>query len=155
MPAPPPPRTASAKPCRAQPQSAPARPPRAFLDLGAVLTAPRCARAWTKQILWEWRLTELSDTAELLVGELVANSVKASRALDRPAIRLVLTFDLGELAILVRDDHPGAPQARHPDADAESGRGLLVVENLSARSGWYPLKDGPGKVTWAVLPRQG
>lgn len=155
MPAPPPPRTAGAQPCRAHPQSAPGRPPRAFLDLGAVLTAPRCARAWTKQILWEWQLTELSDTAELVVGELVANSVKASRGLDRPALQLILTFDLGELAMLVRDNHPGAPQTRHPDADAESGRGLLVVENLTARSGWYPLEDGTGKVVWAVLPRLG
>jgi hypothetical protein len=75
-----------------------------------------------------------------------------ANGLGRPAIRLVLTFARGELAILVRDDHRRAPQARLVSADDESGRRLLLVEALSARSGWYPLKGGsPGKVTWAVV----
>jgi hypothetical protein len=77
--------------------------------------------------------------------------VNASRALGRPVIRLILTLDRGELAILVRDDHPGAPRTRHPGADEENGRGLLLAEALSDRFGWYPLEQGPGKVTWAVL----
>jgi anti-sigma regulatory factor (Ser/Thr protein kinase) len=140
-------------PCPGLPRPAPARPPRASLDLGAILTAPGCARAWTRQILWEWRLAHLADNAEAIVGELVANSVSASQRLDRPgspAIRLTLTLERGELAVLVRDDHPGAPQRKAPGAYAESGRGLLLVEALSTRSGWYPLEGG-GKVTWAVL----
>ena len=48
------------------PLGATARPPRAVLDLGAVRTAPRCASAWTREILWEWGAAELADTAELL-----------------------------------------------------------------------------------------
>jgi anti-sigma regulatory factor (Ser/Thr protein kinase) len=147
MPAPPAPRTARAQPC-----SRPHGPPRALLDLGAVLTAPGCARAWTREILWEWGLACLADAAEIVVSELVANSVNASRGLDRPFIRLILILDRGELVILVRDSHPGAPQARHPGADDESGRGLVLVEAVSDRFGWYPLEGGsPGKVVWAVV----
>jgi anti-sigma regulatory factor (Ser/Thr protein kinase) len=131
---------------------APDRPPRAFLDLGAVLTAPRCARAWTREILWEWRAAELADTAELVASELVTNSVTHSAGPDGTVIRLILTLDQGELAILVRDDHPGVPMAGQPGEDDEGGRGLLIVEQLSDRCGWYPLQGAkPAKVTWAVI----
>ncbi len=134
----------------------PYRLPYAVLDLGAVLTAPGCARAWTREILWEWGAAELADSAELLASELVTNSVKACAGLDLAAIRLVLTLDKGELAILVRDSHPGVPLAVQPGAGDESGRGLLIVEQLSERCGWYPLHDPEhAKVTWAVISGRG
>jgi anti-sigma regulatory factor (Ser/Thr protein kinase) len=146
-----PPRT-----CQSPPGRAPARPPRAVLDLGAVPTAPRCARAWTREILWEWGAAELADAAELVASELVTNSLNACAGLDQVAIRLVLTLGKGELAILVRDNHPGVPLAVQPGADDEGGRGLLIVEHLSDRCGWYPLNDPePAKVTWAVLTGAG
>ena len=138
--------------CQGPPGHAPARPPHAVLDLGAVPTAPGCARAWTREILWEWGAAGLADTAELLASELVTNSLKASAGLDRAAIRLVLTIDKGELAILVRDSNPGVPLAVQPGPDDESGRGLLIVEQLSDRCGWYPLHGQQhAKVTWAVI----
>ena len=142
--------------CPGPTAQAPSLPPRAVLDLGAVPTAPGCARAWTREILWEWGAAELADTAELLASELVTNSLNACAGLDLAAIRLVLTLDRGELAILVRDSHPGVPLAVQPGADDESGRGLLIVEHLSDRCGWYPLNDAmPAKVTWAVISRAG
>jgi len=143
--------TGAPRSCQGPPAHAPARP-RAFLDLGAVLTAPGCARAWTREILWEWGAAELADTAELVASELVTNSVTHSPGPEGAVIRLVLTLDQGELAVLVRDDHPGAPVAGQPGEDDEGGRGLLIVEALSDRCGWYPLENGkPAKVTWAVL----
>jgi len=111
------PRATAEQPC--------SRPPRAFLELGALLTAPGCARAWTREILWERGLAELADTVEIVVSGLVTNSVNASRALSRPVIWLILililTLGRGDLAILVRDGHPGAPQVRRPSAEDESG----------------------------------
>lgn len=130
------------------------RPPRAALDLGALPTAPGCARAWTRQVLWEWRLAGLSEAAEFVVSELVTNAVLTSRRAGRPFIRLTLTHSPGELAVLVRDYCPGIPQARNAGEDDESGRGLFLVQVMSSRSGWYPADDGtPGKVVWAVLAR--
>ena len=35
-----------------------------------------------------------------------------------------------------------------PGDDAESGRGLLLVEAISTRWGWYATSDG--KVVWAL-----
>jgi anti-sigma regulatory factor (Ser/Thr protein kinase) len=120
--------------------------------LSAVLTSPRCARAWTREILREWHLAGLADNAETIVGELAANAVHASGGLPEPVIRLALAFSNGELAILVGDNNPDLPQPQQPAEDALSGRGLLMVEALSDRYGWYPLEGGTaGKVVWAVL----
>jgi len=128
------------------------RPPRVVLDLGAVPTAPGCARAWTRQVLWEWRLAGISDTADLIVSELATNAMHTSRQEGKPFIRLILTLDHGELAILVRDFYPGTPQPGNAGADDENGRGLFLVQSMSDRFGWYPADDGaPGKVVWAVV----
>jgi hypothetical protein len=77
--------------------------------------------------------------------------VLASRQVGRPFIRLTLTFDRGEVAILIRDFCPGAPRPGKAWTDDENGRGLLLVQAISSRSGWYPADDGaPGKVVWAI-----
>ena len=129
------------------------RPLRAVLDLGALPSAPGCARAWTRQILWEWQLAGATDTAELIVSELTTNAMLASRRLSRPFIRLMLTHDEGELAIYVHDYCPSVPEPRSAGDEDENGRGLLLVEAMSSRSGWYTPEDGtPGKVVWAALP---
>jgi anti-sigma regulatory factor (Ser/Thr protein kinase) len=137
---------------RSRPHPPSGRAPRAILDLGAVPTAPGCARAWTRQVLWEWRLAGISDAAELIVSELTTNAMITSRKEDQPSVRLILTPDQGELAILVRDFCPGTPQPGNAGADDENGRGLFLVQSMSDRFGWYPADDGsPGKVVWAVI----
>jgi anti-sigma regulatory factor (Ser/Thr protein kinase) len=134
------------------PHPPPGRPPCMVLDLGALPTAPGCARAWTRQVLWEWRLAEVSDTAELIVSEITTNAMLASREEGQPFIRLILTLDEGELAIFVRDFCSGTPEPGHAGADDENGRGLFLVQSMSDRFGWSPTNDGaPGKVVWAVV----
>ena len=136
-----------------QPQPGPAaRPLHAALDLGALPTAPGCGRAWTSQILREWQLTHLTDSAQLITSELLANASLTGRRLDPPAIRLTLLSDQEQLLILVRDYDPGAPVPRHAGDDDESGRGLMLVQAISDQWGWCPLADGTaGKVVWAVI----
>lgn len=135
-----------------QPRSLGAGRPRAVLDLAARPTAPGRARAWTRRVLWEWQLASVWDSAELVVSELSTNAILASRPLARPVIRLTLTRDEGELGIFVRDYCPGAPQPAHVGNQDENGRGLLLVEAMSTRWGWYSPEDGaPGKVVWAIL----
>ena len=126
-------------------------PLHAALDLGALLTAPGCGRAWTQALLWEWRLAHLADAAQVVVSELT-NAVQASRGLHRAAIQLSLASDRERLLIFVRDFDPRAPAPRHASDDDETGRGLMLVEAISDRFGWYPATDGtPGKVVWAAL----
>ena len=125
---------------------------RAVLDLATLPTAAGCARAWTRQILREWRLACLTDTAELVVSELATNAMLASRRLGHRSIRLILSLDQGELTILVRDYCPGSPRSKDAGEDEENGRGLFLVEAMSSRFGWHPSEDGtPGKFVWAVL----
>jgi len=134
------------------PQPPPVRPLRAVLDLGAVPTAPGCARAWTRVILREWQLAGLSDAGELIVSELATNALQASRREGAASFRLILTHDRDKLAILVRDFCQSVPRPQDAGEEDENGRGLLLVEAMSGRSGWHPLDDGtPGKVVWAVM----
>lgn len=141
------------QPCPEPRRPAPDRPRcTRFLDLSALLTAPMCARAWTREILREWQLDGVADVAEMIVSEVAANAVvHAPGGPGQSVIRLALAFDNGELAILVGDSNPGSPVVTHPDEDAETGRGLSMVEFVSAMWGVHLLGDGTGKVVWALL----
>src|SRR6266851_1102428 len=56
-------------------------PLQSHLDLGALPTAPGCARLHARHVLWEWGLEPLSETVELLVSEIVTNAIRAAREL--------------------------------------------------------------------------
>jgi anti-sigma regulatory factor (Ser/Thr protein kinase) len=126
-------------------------PLRSFLELGALLSAVPCARLHTRQLLWEWQLTGLEDDAELLASELVTNAVQITQADGRGTpVRLWLLADRAQLLMLVWDASPLPPVRMNTSDDAENGRGLLLVETLSTRWGFFAHHSG-GKVTWAVL----
>jgi len=137
-----------------QPGPAPARWPlyAALPVLGALLTAPSCGRAWTRVVLSEWDLSDLADTCELLVSELLTNAVLASRRRSGAAVHLSLASDRVRLLIMVRDFEEGTPSPRQAGGGDEDGRGLMLVDSLSSRYGWSPAADGgAGKVVWAIL----
>jgi anti-sigma regulatory factor (Ser/Thr protein kinase) len=146
---------------RAASQAASARglrpPPRwSHLALAALPTAPSCARLHTKQVLWEWGLQHQSEVSELIVSELVTNAVRitSARGLLTP-IRLWLSHYGRQTLIEVWDGDSKPPRkqlgdSRRPELE-ESGRGLLLVESLSERWGWYPEGSLGGKVVWAVM----
>lgn len=145
--------TGRPQPCSDPPRLVTAWPLRSCLELAAELTAAGRARAWTRKTLRGWELLGLADTAELIASELVTNAVlNASPGPGRPVIPFVLALSRDELLILVGDDNSDTPQVQHPAKDDENGRGLMLVDALSAWWGWWPLGDGaPGKVVWAVL----
>jgi len=102
---------------------------RTFLELGALPGAVPCARLHTRQVLWEWQLTRLSDNAELLVSELVTNAVAASESLPQCSpVRLWLLARTGLLVVMVWDGSPKPPVPADAGGYAENGRGLLLVE---------------------------
>ena len=123
-----------------------------FLELGALPTAVACARWYAKQVLSEWGLKEFSERVELLVSELATNAVKASQSPDWIfPIRLWLRSDGARVMILVWDINPQPPTRVEADEEAESGRGLLLVETLSEKSDWYPHEEFGGKVVWSLI----
>jgi len=123
-----------------------------FLELGALPTAVACARWHAKQVLSQWGLKEFSERVELLVSELATNAVKASQSPDWIfPIRLWLRSDGARVMILVWDINPQPPTRVEADEEAESGRGLLLVETLSEKFDWYPHEEFGGKVVWSLI----
>jgi anti-sigma regulatory factor (Ser/Thr protein kinase) len=134
-------------------------PRRSSLLLGALPSAVPCARLHARQVLLEWGLPEVAEIAELLLSELVTNAVQAAQATvnDLP-VNVRLSANRDRLLVEIWDSNvqPPAPRALEngfPDVDAESGRGLFLVETLSERWGWYPTRNPGGKVTWCELGR--
>src|SRR5215469_6230247 len=127
-------------------------PLRDFIELGSLPTSVPCARYHARQIIWEWRLTPLSETVELVVDELVTNAVAASRPLDWPSpVRMWLLSNRASVLVLVWDANPEPPVLIDPGDDAEGGRGLVLVEALSARWDWYAGPGASGKLVHALI----
>jgi anti-sigma regulatory factor (Ser/Thr protein kinase) len=127
-------------------------PLRTYLELGALPSAVPCARLHARQLLWEWGLAELSDSAELLVSELVTNALKASQVMTRShPIRLWMLSDKVRVVILVWDGNPHPPVRMDASEEAESGRGLVLVQALSDKWNWYVSPGAVGKVVWCQL----
>jgi anti-sigma regulatory factor (Ser/Thr protein kinase) len=104
------------------------------------------ARLLATEQLRSWGLP--SDPAALIVAELAANAATHSRVPGRD-FRLTVYVVGGTLRIEVTDtrgDH--LPELQHPAPDAESGRGLLLVDALATRWGTAP-GPYPRKTVWA------
>jgi anti-sigma regulatory factor (Ser/Thr protein kinase) len=94
----------------------------------ASLTAARQARTTVRATLTEWGLTALTDDAELLTSELVANAFEHG---EGPIGLSVSTSTLpsGRTAITceVTDQSPDLPAPGPADPECERGRGLAIV----------------------------
>jgi anti-sigma regulatory factor (Ser/Thr protein kinase) len=129
-------------------------------EYAALPSAAGAARREAVQTLKDWGLLELIDTAELLVSEIVSNAVKATgllverptyaELLDLQTVILRLRLDRVSLQILVWDGDPTPPVRKDVDELSEGGRGLYLVEVLSARWGHY--RSGRGKIVWCEAP---
>lgn len=98
-----------------------------------------------------WEMPELADAATLALTELLANVVR--HAPDRRATLLLLRRADG-VRVEVTDTCPRPPRSPRPPSStavdddlAEGGRGLLLVDSVTDRWGWYPL-PGWGKTVW-------
>lgn len=141
-------------------------PPRSVLTVLAALPwAAGRARTFTGQTLATWRLPHLIDTAELLVSELITNAVKHAGGVTDPSADLSWLAGkvppvllgvsvLDALLIEVWDVSSTPPLRRTAEADAESGRGLELVDALSMEWGCRVLATG-GKIIWLALALDG
>ena len=131
-------------------------PLRSYRELRALPASVRSARLQARKILREWHLEALADPVELLVSELTTNAVHASAMIAAPLrptgparraarVRFWLTSDRRSVLIQVWDAGHHQPVRQDAGLDAEAGRGLLLVETLSAQWGCYAPAglDGP------------
>ena len=125
------------------------------LKLAAQPSAAQWARRVLRQTLRERQLDKISETALLLVSELVTNAVKASgngacrNHPNQPVIALTLRLTDTSLLIEVWDADPGSPVLQEADLTAECGRGLFLVDILG--DGWGHRAADGGKVVWCKL----
>lgn len=130
------------------------------LTLAAVPSAACCARAFTTTILRWWGATQVLDDALLVVSELVTNAVTATGP-DTPDPKWsdvkaehVLGVQLRvvdmHLYVEVWDRSTEVPKIREQAAEAEGGRGLLLVEALAKNWGTFRPPAG-GKIVWVEL----
>lgn len=121
------------------------------LDLAPRPGAVAAARLRARCVLRDWRLDELADDACQIASELIANAVEAHgrEGLCDP-VRLALLTDDRNLLLMVRDASSGQPSPHAPGLESENGRGLMIVDALSARWDVIPLPGG-GKSVRALL----
>ncbi|MFV0129580.1 ATP-binding protein [Streptomyces sp. HMX112] len=114
----------------------------------------RLARLLTSAQLAAWGLA--SDAAGQIVAELAANATVHGRVTGRDfRLDVAVQGDGTLLRIQVTDTRgdvlpPGPGDVTVPAADAESGRGLLIVAALADRWGVTP-GPVPLKTVWAEL----
>jgi len=123
--------------------------------LGPRPESVRTSRDFTRTTLADWRLSGLTDMAELVVSELVTNALRhgvpsAPGAVGDECIRLRLLAQSPFVICMVTDPGTDIPVLRDSGPTEESGRGLNVVESCSVRWGWQLFDEG-GKIVWALL----
>jgi anti-sigma regulatory factor (Ser/Thr protein kinase) len=129
--------------------------PVATYSLPPDVESARRARELIRLTLQEWGMTEQGYMAELVVSELVTNSLRHGLLSTQwmpgeHPIGLTILRRVPYLMCLVTDPGSEPPVRMDPCAGAEGGRGLQVVESCSVRWGWQPI-EGAGKVVWALL----
>lgn len=122
--------------------------PRTLIDVEHSLNGPAQARAAVTDCAQRLGIDEVCDDVVLLVSEMVTNAVRHAA----PPVRLELQSQADDIVVAVRDGSPTPPAPREADDDAEGGRGMLLVDLLTADHGVR--SQPPGKTVWARLLRR-
>ncbi|MEZ0066101.1 anti-sigma regulatory factor (Ser/Thr protein kinase) [Streptacidiphilus sp. MAP12-20] len=105
----------------------------------------RHARRITRTALAAWGVSELVDSAEMVVSELVTNALRYGSG----PVDLTLALTETGLRIAVTDEGTTLPTARDADPDAQGGRGLQIVQLLA--ESWDVVVRLTGKTVTCVL----
>ena len=134
-----PPRTAERHGCRVRLATGPA--------------APAEARRRVRDAIRSWRVPVDLDAALLLTSELVTNAIRHEAGQEAgqgaQAVMLAIASSRGRLRVEVHDTSRSLPAVAEVPADAETGRGLLLVETLSDEWGFY--RTPAGKAVYFTL----
>jgi anti-sigma regulatory factor (Ser/Thr protein kinase) len=136
------------------------------LRLAQRLSAVAAARTEVEAAICAWCVPVDPDVAILLTSELVSNAVThasvstsrnrkaARRRFTAEAVLLVIAADEAGLRVDVHDGSGDLPVLGDcpAEADAETGRGLLLVTSLSAEWGFY--RTPGGKAVYFTLEAQ-
>jgi len=108
-------------------------------------TAVAQARDLIRDRLLAWGLHGHADVVELLVSELVTNALRYGIA----PFGLRMTRGADSVTVEVSDGNPTVPRLRNVQVGDEGGRGLHLVDELSAD--WGVHSRTQGKTVWFTL----
>lgn len=130
----------------------------AYAELPALPITPAWARRHAHAVLGAWQITpDATEVAVLLISELVTNAVAATMtqadhnsAAAAPIIQTIRRQP-GQIIIEITDNNPSPPAITDAGPDAESGRGLVLVQAL-AKSGTGTICPKAAKPSAASYP---
>ena len=103
------------------------------------LAAVAEARTQVRGIVGAWQVPVDAYVAALLTSELVTNAVRNEA---NPTVMLDVTCSTGRLRVDVHDTSRAMPAPADAPADAETGRGLIIVGALADEWGFYATPGG-------------
>jgi anti-sigma regulatory factor (Ser/Thr protein kinase) len=116
------------------------------ISLSAGLAAAGQARAEVRAAILAWDLRVDASVAVLLTSELVTNAIRHEAG---ETIVLDIGCACGGLRVDVHDTSCALPALVNAPADAETGRGLMLVASLS--NGWGCYRTRAGKAVYFEL----
>jgi anti-sigma regulatory factor (Ser/Thr protein kinase) len=131
--------------------------PQCRIPLMADLAAAAVARSVVEDAIRAWHVSVDSDVAVLLTSELVTNAVTHGTPAAGTFVLLTIAYDTTCLRVEVHDGSgdfpvPDTGLVDEAPAEAETGRGLLLVTSLSAEWGFY--RTPAGKAVYFTLELQ-
>ncbi len=108
---------------------------------------PKAARQWVTGLLERWELTELVETASLLISEVVTNAMQ--HAGSAPTVTAAVAEGILEVGVTDRDPEGWPHESMSGDPMAVGGRGLAIVDVLS--DDWGTAFVADGKQVWFRL----
>jgi anti-sigma regulatory factor (Ser/Thr protein kinase) len=122
------------------------------VPLNTGLAAVAEARAQVRAIVREWQVPVDPYAVALLTSELVTNAIRNEAS---PTILLDVTCSSGRLRVDVHDSSRARPAPADVPADAETGRGLIIVAALADEWGFYPTPGGKAVYFTIAFPSGG
>ncbi|HUN31618.1 MAG TPA: ATP-binding protein [Trebonia sp.] len=141
-------------PQQAEPDPAPPAPlPACRFSLSARTQAAAEARGQLHTLVCLWGIQVDIDVLVLLASELITNAVThAENGAGAGVISVCVRCLRGEVRVEVHDGSHDMPVAGplNVDDEAETGRGLMLVDTLAAEWGFY--RTPGGKAVYFTLP---
>jgi anti-sigma regulatory factor (Ser/Thr protein kinase) len=103
------------------------------------------ARRFVRSALAAVGPPELGEVAELLVSELVSNAILHAGT----DLEVVVRVMPDRVSVEVHDRGPGSATRRHYSSTSGTGRGLVLVDELSRE--WGTVVTANGKFVWFEL----
>jgi anti-sigma regulatory factor (Ser/Thr protein kinase) len=116
------------------------------ISLAAGPPAAAEARSQVRAAICAWDVPVEESVAVLLTSELVTNAITHEPGQN---IMIVITCTSGQLRVDVHDTSRSLPEPVDAPADAETGRGLMLVTSLSTEWGFY--RTPAGKAVYFTL----